>query len=453
MSRRAKAGWFRPTIKHLLLLSAAAVLCVVYLFDVWNALAIGLVMSLSLLLFGVAASSLALRTYAWRTPSGLDEIGYHEPTEPELGFSLIVPARDEVAVLPRTLGALAALNHPRVQIVVVVSGDDDDETREVAYEAAFRDGRIRVVRVYGAKNKPRALNDALRHCRYNIIGIMDAESIVAADLLLHVDSRFRETGADVIQSGVQLMNFQSSWYALQNCLEYFFWFRSRLHFHAAQGFIPLGGNTVFMKRQWLDEVGGWDGDCLAEDCEIGVRMSVAGARTVVAYEPALITREETPGDLPALLNQRVRWVQGYFQTLRKGVWRQLPTLRERMLARYTLLMPFVQAFAGVLVPLSIVSALWLKLPAGVALFSFLPLLPALGAMAVDTVGMSEFAQMYGLKPRVRDYVKLVLGTFPYHFILSVAAAKAVLRDRRGITNWYKTAHSGVHHLEAVGAEK
>ena len=65
------------------------------------------------------------------------------------------------------------------------------------------------------------------------------------------------------------MNYRSSWYSLRNVLEYYFWFRSRLHFHAQQRFIPLGGNTVFIRTDRLREVGGWDPKCLAKDCEIG----------------------------------------------------------------------------------------------------------------------------------------------------------------------------------------
>ena len=80
------------------------------------------------------------------------------------------------------------------------------------------------------------------------------------------------------------MNFHSSWYTLRNCLEYFFWFRSRLHLHAQHGFIPLGGNTVFVRTDLLRDTGGWDGECLAEDCDLGVRLSSVGKKVVVAYD-------------------------------------------------------------------------------------------------------------------------------------------------------------------------
>src|SRR5437764_3200908 len=135
-------------------------------------------------------------------------------------------------------------------------------------------------------------------------------------------------------------------------MEYFFWFRSRLHLHADHRFIPLGGNTVFIRRDVLQVVGGWDPECLAEDCELGVRLSALGARVAVAYDPDLVTREETPGTIGGLLRQRTRWNQGFLQVLRKGEWRRLPR-HQRLLARYTLAMPFLQAFAGVVIPLSI----------------------------------------------------------------------------------------------------
>jgi cellulose synthase/poly-beta-1,6-N-acetylglucosamine synthase-like glycosyltransferase len=294
------------------------------------------------------------------------------------------------------------------------------------------------------KNKPRALNAALPACRGDVVGVFDAEDEVHPQLLRHVDARFAETGADVVQGGVQLMNYHSNWYSVRNVLEYYFWFRSRLHFHAAQRFIPLGGNTVFVRAELLRAAGGWDPDCLAEDCELGVRLSSAGAKVAVAYDHELVTREETPATLGAFLKQRTRWNQGFLQVLRKGEWRRLPTTRQRLLARYTLAMPFLQAFIGPLVPLSIAAVLLLKVPVLAALISFLPLTPTLIVVVVEIVGLGEFCRAYGFRPRVRDYVRLVLGTAVYHLLLAAAAFRAVARELRGHRGWEKTDHIGAH---------
>jgi glycosyltransferase XagB len=307
-------------------------------------LTIAAILALSVVLFLVAAVTLWWMLHARRSPEVLDGTGLTGPDdetkEPALSFSLIVPARREAAVLGATLRRLAHLDHPRYEVLVVV-GNDDPETSAVARSAATRwPDRIRVVTdVSVVKNKPRALNAALDECAGRITGVFDAEDEVHPRLLRQVYAAFRSTGAHVVQGGVQLMNITSGWYALRNCLEYFFWFRSRLHLHAHHRFIPLGGNTVFVRTDVLRAVDGWDPDCLAEDCELGVRLSTFGARIGVAYDPHLVTREETPGSLLGLLRQRTRWNQGFLQVLRKGEWRALPTRSQRMLARLTLAMP------------------------------------------------------------------------------------------------------------------
>jgi hypothetical protein len=239
----------------------------------------GLLALFALALTAIATTSLWWTLHAWRTPASLAATGFAVRTqEPRHSFSLIVPARHEEAVLERTLERLATSHHPNFEVLAVV-GDDDPDTRAVAEATAARHpDRIRVlVDSSQPKSKPKSLNTALPHCGGTVTAVFDAEDEVHPDLLRHVDARFTDTGADVVQGGVQLMNYSSSWYSLRNVLEYYFWFRSRLHFHARQRFIPLGGNTVFIRTDRLREAGGWDPECLAEDCEIGVRLSSRGS--------------------------------------------------------------------------------------------------------------------------------------------------------------------------------
>jgi len=304
---------------------------------------------------------------------------------------------------------------------------------------------VRVVMDHNVpKNKPKALNTALPHCRGDIVGVFDAEDDVHPGLLRLVEARFEESGADVVQAGVQLMNVQTSWWSLRNCLEYYFWFRSRLHFHADQRFIPLGGNTVFALTRLLRRAGGWDPHCLAEDCEIGVRLSTGGARVAVAYDPRVVTREETPHSVPALVKQRTRWNQGFLQVYRKGEWRKLPRRRQRWLARYTLAMPFLQAATGALLPLAVASIFLIKAPVPVALTTYLPLALVLITMAVEVAALGEFGREFGIRIGLWDRIRLLLGTFPYQLLLAFAALRAVWRENRGQGGWEKTSHANAH---------
>lgn len=403
-------------------------------------------------LAAVAASTLAWMLYAWRTPDRLVRTSFPEPRDPAHSFSLIVPARHEEAVLGRTLDTLAALDHPDFEILVVV-GKDDDATADAALAAADRHGdRIRVlVDATDPKSKPKALNLALPHCRNDVVGVFDAEDDVHPELLLHVDALLVESGAEIVQGGVQLVNWWSNWFAVRNCLEYYFWFRSRLHFHADARFIPLGGNTVFVRSAALRAGGGWDPNCLAEDCDLGVRLSVTGARVAVAYDPVLVTREETPDSLGALFRQRTRWNQGFLQVLRKRDWRGLPGRGQRALAWYTLAMPFLQALTGVLIPVSIAAMILLDVPLVLALFSFVPLILTLITLLVELVGLHDLRRLYPGPVRTRDYARLILGLPAYQLMLAGAALRAAWREVRGRRNWEKTAHSGAHlHPESSG---
>jgi cellulose synthase/poly-beta-1,6-N-acetylglucosamine synthase-like glycosyltransferase len=406
---------------------------------------------LSLGLFGVASTTLWWMLHAWRSPDALAATGFRRRAAgtPQ-SFSLLLPARHEKDVLADTIDALARLDHPMYEVIVVI-GHDDPETEFVARAAAARHPRIvEVVMDYHLpKNKPKALNTALRKCRGDIVGVFDAEDDVHPGLLRLVEACFEESGADVVQAGVQLMNVHSSWWSLRNCLEYYFWFRSRLHFHAEKRFIPLGGNTVFTRTALLREAGGWDPDCLAEDCEIGVRLSTRGAVVAVAYDPQAVTREETPASIRALVRQRTRWDQGFLQVLRKGEWHRLPGRRQRWLARYTLAMPLLQAATGALMPLSLASMVLLKVPMPTALFTFLPLAPTLVTMAVESAALGEFGREFGIRIRPRDHARLLLGAFPYQLLLAAAAVRSVWRQLRGHGGWEKTTHTNAHRTTTV----
>jgi cellulose synthase/poly-beta-1,6-N-acetylglucosamine synthase-like glycosyltransferase len=322
---------------------------------------------------------------------------------------------------------------------------DDSLLTEKARRAEARDPRVRVVvDTHEKKNKPKAMNTALPHCRGEVVGVFDAEDQVHPELLAHVDHAFRTTGADVVQGGVQLINFHSSWYSLRNCLEYFFWFRSRLHLHAQKGFIPLGGNTVFVRTDVLREADGWDPDCLAEDCDLGVRLSSTGKKVVVAYDSDMVTKEETPGSLMSLLKQRTRWNQGFLQVYRKKDWKQLPGFGQRLLARYTLMTPYLQAISGVIIPLNVAVALFLDVPVGIAFITFLPAVTAFVTFVFELVGLHDFGRQYGLRVRFVHYLKLVVGGPFYQVLLAGAAVRAVWREQRGRDDWELTSHVGAH---------
>ena len=404
----------------------------------------------TVVLLTIAVLSLSWQTYAWRTPQTYSRTGLPWLDEPRLSFSVLVPARHEEAVLGATIAGLAACDHPSFEIVVIV-GHDDPGTAAVAHQAAAQAGvPVTVVVDHNPeKNKPKALNTGLPYCSGDVVMVIDAEDDVQPGLLRLADAAFRRHSADVVQTGIQLVDFDKSWWTGRNVLEYFFWFRSRLHFHAAQRFITLGGTGVAVRRDLLNHLGGWDESCLAEDCDLGVRASVLGAKVVVVYEPAHTTLEETPTDVRAFFRQRVRWMQGFMQVLAKQDWRRLPTRRQRLQALVVLGTPVSQSFTAVMAPLCAAAAFALKSPVLVAMVTFLPLVPTAISLAFDVLGLHDFGRTFRRRIGLRSYVLVLVSLPAYQTLLAAATLWAVARQLRRQTDWHKTHHTNAHRPAAV----
>ncbi len=229
------------------------------------------------------------------------------------------------------------------------------------------------------------------------------------------------------------------------------------HLQAEKGFITLGGNTVFIKRELVEPADpnaqwGWDDNCLAEDCELGVRLSSAGKKTVVAYSPEMVTREETPDTLKSFVKQRTRWMQGFLQVYRKGDWRQLPTRRQRVLARFTLSTPFYQAACGLAIPLGILIGILCSVPMWVAMISWLPAVPMFLVLAFEVAALRDFGKEYfgtdqpGQTHKIGfgTYLTLIISMPFYMVVLMFAALRAVWRELRGHRDWELTKHVGAH---------
>lgn len=406
---------------------------------------------ISLGMFAQAAMECWRMLYSYREPDTVDDLQFPAATQnPHERFCLIVPARHEAAVLATTLRGLARQTHPNVTVISVIC-DDDIDTLVVARQAAAESDRIEVLTYPlpdGVKpSKPLQLNYAfeqIRHRGFTILGIIDAEDTVHPELLMHVDAAFEDQETQIVQGGVQLMNHDSSWYSLHNVLEYWRWFSNVMKFQADQGFVPLGGNTVFLRHELVDQAGGWPMS-LTEDCALGVLLSTRfNAKVSTYYDANLTTQEETPATLKSFFYQRVRWNQGFFSEWRKGLWRELPTLRKRLMAIYILTNPLFQAFSTIMIPITLYTMIQVKAPVGIVMLMYVPLVPLCLQLMLNAVYLHDFGRAFGRRIRVRDYVNLFGTHFFYQLVLNVAALYAMIRELRGNQTWHKTAHAGLH---------
>lgn len=414
----------------------------------------------SVLLTVQSGYSAALMLYAWE-----DEDKHQQsriPTtfaEPKLRFTVLLPARHEEEVIQTTIQRVVDLNYPAelVQVLVVIESGDEGTIGKVNEKIEQLKARgVRHVRLVTFDdppiNKPHGLNVGLTQSTGDVVTIFDAEDEPHRDILRVVNTVMVNENAPVVQCGVQLMNYADKWFSALNVLEYFFWFKSRMHYHASVGMVPLGGNTVFVRKDVLQMYGGWDQKCLTEDAELGIRLSSDGIPVRVLYEDTHVTREETPPSVTQFIKQRTRWNQGFLQVLAKRDWLKLPTFSQKFLAFYTLSFSLLQGLMLLYLPISIFMMLFIKLPIWIAMLTALPFYTMIAQFVISLIGLYEFTSVHSLKPSWVTPFRLLVSFIPYQCLLGWGALRAVWRYAKGMNNWEKTAHIGAHRTAELSLD-
>ena len=426
-----------------------------------NGLAYAFLSVISLLLAAQGGYTLYLMIYTWDQPEINERTRAPDRfREPRLSFTVMLPARHEEEVIQTTIGRVVGANYQAelLHVLVICSSDDVGTIRKAQQkveELRLQDRHGVDVIVFDDRpiNKPHALNVALGYAANDVVTVFDAEDDVHPDIFNIVNTVMLEDPVNVVQAGVQLMNYRDKWYSALNVLEYFFWFKSALHFFARYGAIPLGGNTVFFRRNALEIIGGWDENNLTEDADIGIRLSAAGVTARVIYDDRYVTREETPPTLGHFIRQRTRWSQGFLQTLRKGDWKRMPGRAQRLLAAYTLTFPIVQGVLGLYALTALIMMFEVKAPIVVALISYLPVFFLASHFLTAAIGLREFADAYGLKASWGMTLRMALAWLPYQMLLAFASLRAASRMTFGINNWEKTRHVGAHRPSQEARER
>ena len=239
------------------------------------------------------------------------------PTDTALPIiTLLIPLYREREIADHLLTRLEALDYPRERLDVCLVLEDDDETTRAALGRTHLLTWMRPIIVPEGtlRTKPRALNYALDFARGSIVGVYDAEDAPDPNQLRIVAATFATAGPRVacLQGVLDYYNSAANWLTRCFTIEYASWFRVVLPGYARMGLVvPLGGTTLFFRRDILEKLGGWDAHNVTEDADLGLRLARAGYQTV--FIPS-VTFEEANGRFWPWVKQRSRWLKGYAVT-------------------------------------------------------------------------------------------------------------------------------------------
>ena len=233
-------------------------------------------------------------------------------------FSIIVPTKNEETVINRCLNGLLSIDYPKDKMeIIVVDGNSTDSTLKICSEFKEKYPQtIKIISETQTKGKPAALNLALPYVTGEIVGVFDADSLPEKEVLEKVAAYFGDAKVMAVQGRTTSVNERRNALTRVVSMEERTWFQTLMAGREKLSlFIPLTGSCQFIRRNVLEELGGWDETSLTEDIELALRL--VEKNHLIKYAPDVLTGQETPNNLSDLISQRVRWYRGYMETALK----------------------------------------------------------------------------------------------------------------------------------------
>ena len=241
--------------------------------------------------------------------------------------SIHIPAyREQPDMLKATLDAVARLDYPDLECVLVINNTPEPELWRPLEEHCRTLGE-RFKFVYAEKLagfKAGALRLALQHTHPDaaIIGIIDADYVVHPDWLKDLVPAFAEASVGLVQAPQDHRDGERS--PLHHALngEYAGFFDIGMVERNEANAIIVHGTMCLIRRAALEAAGSWSSDTIVEDTDLGLTILELGWRAL--YTNRRYGHGLLPDTFEAFKKQRHRWAYGGVQIMRKHWRRFLP---------------------------------------------------------------------------------------------------------------------------------
>src|SRR5436309_1970091 len=241
--------------------------------------------------------------------------------------SIHIPAYFEpVEMLKQTLDAVSRLDYPNFECVCIINNTPDPEFWQPIQDHCRTLGErfkfINAEKVQGFKAG--ALRIAMERTAADaeIIGIIDADYVVHPDWLKDLVPVFADPRVGLVQAPQEHRDGDLSLMHYIMNGEYAGFFDIGMVQRNEHNAIIVHGTMCLIRRSAMDMAGGWAGDTICEDTDLGLTIQQQGwltHYTNVRYGEGLL-----PDTYEAFKKQRQRWAYGGFQIVKKHWRRFLP---------------------------------------------------------------------------------------------------------------------------------
>ncbi len=233
--------------------------------------------------------------------------------------SIHLPCYNEPAeMVIETLNALSHLAYDNYEVIVLDNNTPDPATWAPVQEHCQKLGpKFRFFHLDGVIGfKAGALNEALALTdpEAEYVAVIDSDYQVSSRWLTKVMPLFSKPDIALVQAPQDYRDRRESLFKQMCYQEYRGFFRiGMVERNEADAIIQHGTMTIVRKNA-LQDVGGWSTWCITEDTELGLKLFERGYSA--AYTPQSLGRGVMPDTIAAFMVQRHRWVYGAMQIMK-----------------------------------------------------------------------------------------------------------------------------------------
>jgi exo-beta-1,3-glucanase (GH17 family)/cellulose synthase/poly-beta-1,6-N-acetylglucosamine synthase-like glycosyltransferase len=244
----------------------------------------------------------------WQPPLDAPKVSIHVPCYNEPPHMVI-----------STLNALARLDYPNFEVIVVDNNTKDDLVwKPLEMHCAFLGPRFHFFHLPQWPGfKAGALNFALAQTAPDaaIVGVIDSDYIVEPQWLRATMPYFDKASVAFVQAPQDYRDGNENAFKRLCYWEYAGFFHIGMVQRNERNAIIQHGTMTLIRKQALQRVGGWAEWCICEDAELGLRLFESGFEAV--YLDHSFGRGLIPDSFSGYKTQRFRWAFGAVQILKR----------------------------------------------------------------------------------------------------------------------------------------
>ncbi len=224
-------------------------------------------------------------------------------------ITVMIPAHNEEDVIANTVENILQMDYENFE-VIVIDDRSTDNTASVIKDLEQKHEKVKaLIREQGAfPGKSAVLNDAFKIANGDAVLVFDADATVAPDFLSKLVPELEPKDVGAVQARKVIRNKNQNLLTRCQNNEYTMDTYFQAGRDSVKGAVELRGNGELIKREALEDIGGWNNYTIVDDLDMSTRLHIRGWD--VRYCMDAVVYEEGITYLWPLFRQRRRWLEG-----------------------------------------------------------------------------------------------------------------------------------------------